>query len=328
LRDLEFFWDYRKMNRLPLFKHCLEFFQDIHDGKITEHTTDADLKKHPYLLYLLRGRSPESKCLVNMRDGIRLYNNIKDFGMREPLEAWRDEKRGKLNIHRGLRRLAVLKALGRRNIPIRVFRDRRTLELMQGDPHGDTVPDDSIHGLAVKQFAKESFRGTDKFWIHNYTPIYDKYLSDKRDKYKKILEIGVSHGGSLLLWHDVFPKAHIYGVDKDISRARLVKGLDRVTLLKGVQGDKDFFRNEVVQYGLFDLIVDDCSHNPKHQKETLEILWNSVNDGGYYVIEDLFWRGTEDKTAQKKLFEMVDSINALEVESVSFYYNLCLIKRR
>jgi len=330
LDNLEWFWDYRKMVRLPLYKHCLQFFKDVHNGKTF---TEDELKAHPYFQYLLAGwnepNNPKiiSRCLFHMIDGISLYNDIKKNGMRAPVEVWRDEKRNKLNIHRGLRRIAIKHTLGHRTIPVRVFKNRSVLEKLQVDPQGE--PDNSIHGIAVKQFTKESHRGTDKHWIHNYTPIYDRYLADKRDKYRKVLEIGVSHGGSLLLWHDVFPNAHIYGVDKDTSRARLVLDNPRVTLLQGMQGDDKFFKEEVIPHGKWDLIVDDCSHKASHQKDTLDLLWDSVNSGGMYVIEDLYWRGTEDKIAMNKLKEMVDDLSdKLEIEFVSFYYNIVFIGKR
>jgi len=331
LGNLEWFWDYRKMVRLPLYKHCLQYFKDIHNG--VELKSDEELKAHPYYQYLLSGwAKPEntniiSRCLFHMREGITLYHDIKENGMRAPIEGWRDEKRGKINIHRGLRRLAIKHALGHGSIPMRVYRNRMALEKLQGMPQGKA--DDSIHGVAVTQFMKEAHRGTDKFWIHNYTPAYDLHLSDKRDKYKKILEIGVSHGGSLLLWHDVFPEAHIYGVDKDTTRARLVKHLPRVTLLQGMQGDDKFFKEEVVPHGKWDLIVDDCSHKASHQKETLELLWDSVEPGGMYVIEDLYWRGSTDKICMNKLKALIDELSdKLEISFIDFHYNIVFIGKR
>ena len=49
---------------------------------------------------------------VNNRS-IKLYNSIKNEGMRNPLDAWRDKDR--VVIHRGGRRLEILKLLGYKN---------------------------------------------------------------------------------------------------------------------------------------------------------------------------------------------------------------------
>ena len=327
--NLEHWWDYRKMIRMPLYHTCLDFFNEVHAGKTF---TDDELVAHPYFQYLLAGwENPDSlakrtRCMYHMRDGIAVYHSIKRVGMRMPMEVWRDEKRDKLNIHRGLRRLAIKNALGHKRIPVRIYKNRFALEQLQRDPVG--TPDDSITGLAVQQMQKYGHNGTDKFWVHDYTELYDAHLGSKRDKYKKVLEIGVFKGASLLLWHDFFTKAHIYGVDMNTSKARMVAGLDRVTLFQGRQGDVDFFKHQVITHSKWDLIVDDCSHKAKDQKETLELLWDSVESGGFYVIEDMYWRGVTDKTARNKLKDMVDLIDDLEVKSVHFYYNIVFVEKR
>lgn len=52
---------------------------------------------------------------------------------------------------------------------------------------------------------------TDKGTCHNYIEIYNKEL-DKKDKVV-LLEIGIHHGGSLVLWDEWFNNAEIYGID-------------------------------------------------------------------------------------------------------------------
>src|SRR3972149_8272692 len=74
--------------------------------------------------------------------------------------------------------------------------------------------------------------GTDKCpqISHNYTPVYYKLLKDKKEKIRKVLELGIGSrktmqwvpkhyqtGASLLMWRDFFPNAQIYGVDRDPS---------------------------------------------------------------------------------------------------------------
>ena len=319
------------MIRLPYYHTCLQFFKDVHSGKTF---TDEELKEHPYFQYLLTGWSEPSnpkiasRCLFHMRDGIEVYNDIKKNGMMAPIEAWRDEKRNKINIHRGLRRIAIKNALGHKSIAIRLFRDRHSLEKLQGDAQGK-FDDTTLHGIAIKQFQKYGYKGTDKFWTHNYTTTYDLHLSRIKDTAKKVLEIGVFNGASLLMWRDFFPNAHIYGADKDISRASMVNGVDRITLLEGNQKDKGFFTKDIIPCGKFDLIVDDCSHIANLQKETLELLWDSIDSGGIYIIEDLHWRGATDPTAMNKLKGMIHEImEGLDISSMHFYYNICILEKR
>lgn len=51
---------------------------------------------------------------------------------------------------------------------------------------------------------------------HHYLPIYERYLSPLRSRPIRMLEIGVSKGGSLQLWRKYFgPEAVIFGIDID-----------------------------------------------------------------------------------------------------------------
>lgn len=325
LDNLEWFWDYRKMDRMPEYKNVLEFYKKINSKKTF---TDEELKKQPYFNYLLsirnkKNSNAEARCLEIMKSGVALYHDIKENGMMNPLELWRDKKRDKMNIHRGLKRLAVKNALGHKYVATRVYKSREALEKLQTPPN-DNVDQNSIHGIAVDQFRKYEYNGTDKYWTHKYTPIYDLYLKDK--KYKKVLELGVKNGASILLWHDFFPEAQIYGFDKDISKAKMVEGLDRVTLIEGMQGSDD--EKKIIEHGKFDFIVDDCTHVPAHQKQTLELLWDSLESGGIYVVEDMHWRGSETKTAMDKLKDMVDKIDKLEITAIHFHYNICFLEKR
>ena len=48
---------------------------------------------------------------------------------------------------------------------------------------------------------------------HGYSEIYDKFLSELKNKKLKILEIGVADGSSVKAWSDFFRKSTIIGFD-------------------------------------------------------------------------------------------------------------------
>ena len=54
--------------------------------------------------------------------------------------------------------------------------------------------------------------GTDNDTIHNYTGIYADLLAQYRKKQGTLLEIGVQHGGSSLLWHEYLPGFKLFPV--------------------------------------------------------------------------------------------------------------------
>lgn len=119
----------------------------------------------------------------------------------------------------------------------------------------------------------------------SYLDIYDRYFNSLRNNVKKIVEIGVLNGESLLMWREYFPNAIIYGLDINPYCKKFEN--DRIKILIGDQNDEEFLKNVKNEIGKCDIILDDGSHITQHQILTFNILYDSLIDGGYYVIEDL-----------------------------------------
>lgn len=122
---------------------------------------------------------------------------------------------------------------------------------------------------------------TDKDEQHSYKVVYDKYTS-KMGKGKKILEIGVQRGGSLITW--AATGAEVWGIDLEAAPAFLKH--PRIHAVKG-----NAYTVEAVQHfkskGVFDMIVEDGSHKPE------DIIWAAryyselLSDDGVMIIEDI-----------------------------------------
>ncbi len=122
-------------------------------------------------------------------------------------------------------------------------------------------------------------------WMH-YFDIYERHFKPFRYQSPRILEIGVSHGGSLDLWQEWFgPGAHITGVDID-PRVKALAKRD-IEIRVGDQGDPNFLGKLADNDGPFDIVIDDGSHRPAHQLLTLQKLWPAMNTNGEYLVEDL-----------------------------------------
>lgn len=120
---------------------------------------------------------------------------------------------------------------------------------------------------------------------HGYTLVYEPYLAPLRDRPIRLLEIGVWEGASLQMWSRAFPQGLIVGVDLDLSRVK--KPLPpNVATLQGSQDDRAFLAH-VALHGPFDVILDDGSHLPEHQRASFDALWPHVTPGGLYIVEDL-----------------------------------------
>ena len=118
--------------------------------------------------------------------------------------------------------------------------------------------------------------------IHNYGLAYEQFFEEFRGKGISICELGVLDGNSLRSWRDYFENATILGVDNEPQR---MLSEDGFTTIVGDQNNPTDLK-ELIGSG-WDIIIDDGSHEAKHQQECLYHLIDCVNSGGYYVIEDL-----------------------------------------
>ena len=121
-------------------------------------------------------------------------------------------------------------------------------------------------------------------WVH-YLPVYDRVFAPFKDKAPRMMEIGVSFGGSLEMWRNYFgPKATIFGVDINPDCAARCDPPNQVRI--GSQADPAFLRQVVAEMGGLDIVLDDGSHFATHQRASFEALWPLLAPGGLYMIED------------------------------------------
>ncbi len=131
---------------------------------------------------------------------------------------------------------------------------------------------------------------------HNYHKHYAPRFNPIRNKVKKVLEIGVFRGHSMLMWQDYFPNAQIYGVDIDYSPHNfgknaydICKDEPRIKLFEmdacnpiNVQRLMNEIGND------FDIIIDDGSHHPVHQLFSTLHYTDYLKDDGIFAVEDVF----------------------------------------
>ena len=127
---------------------------------------------------------------------------------------------------------------------------------------------------------------TDKGTCHNYIEIYNKELN-KKDKVV-LLEIGIHHGGSLVLWDEWFNDAEIYGIDpyfeyNGVLPDAVAKLPYKIFTIDSTSKDQSMiFKDE-----MFDYIIDDGVHTSEFQIKTFDIYFNKLSVGGKYFIEDI-----------------------------------------
>lgn len=143
--------------------------------------------------------------------------------------------------------------------------------------------------------------GTDKVSKHHYGPVYFDLFhnNSKRRNVKKVLEIGPAEGAGIKMFRDFFPNATIYGAEIDQNRVDKLQGLDRIEVYHCDQSKESDLVELLKRTGTnIDLVIDDGSHDPKHQLFTCLILMTYLDKGVTYIIEDVAHPEIEKQLAQ------------------------------
>jgi len=129
--------------------------------------------------------------------------------------------------------------------------------------------------------------GTDKSSLyHGFTVFYEDQLKLLELNPLRILEVGVFRGASLSVWASKFPCAEVHGLDAFLDQHGGVVRPGRFKVAYADQENPASLRAATM--GLkFDIIVDDGGHTMLQQQNTLAALWDRLQPGGLFIVEDL-----------------------------------------
>lgn len=132
--------------------------------------------------------------------------------------------------------------------------------------------------------------GTDKASLHCYDLLYEHLFKKYKDININVLEIGVMHGASSLLWNKYLKKSKVIMVDivnevpqyiwDNMEKERYdyhlmdAYNIDNLNILKN-------------KYNTFDIIIEDGAHSLETQLFTVENYLSLLNTGGCFIIEDI-----------------------------------------
>lgn len=145
--------------------------------------------------------------------------------------------------------------------------------------------DDPLRGDMAKLVANQ----WDINKLAHYLPIYESSFGSRHHPVR-MLEIGVSFGGSLELWRKYFtnPDSVIVGLDSNPKCSQFDAPEHNVHVRIGKQQDTEFLHEVVQELGPFDIILDDGSHIPSYTLKSFQYLFaDGLRDGGAYLVEDL-----------------------------------------
>ena len=129
-----------------------------------------------------------------------------------------------------------------------------------------------------------------------YTAVYELLFGSLKYKEINFLEIGIEKGASTFLWEQYFESAKLYAFEHDEGKIDRVKQLaDKTSFHKVDSGNKEQLEEVFKSTGvLFDIILEDASHQLEHQRNAIEIGVKYLKPGGILVIEDLNVNDAED----------------------------------
>lgn len=125
----------------------------------------------------------------------------------------------------------------------------------------------------------------------SYTIFYNDFFNKQRNEKLNLAEIGISNGGSLLMWNEYFKNSKIYGFEINDSLINnfnekynnnniLISKIDVGYITKIV---KCF--NKINEQ--FDIIIDNSTHNVEDQIRLIKNVYKFLKPGGVIVIEDI-----------------------------------------
>jgi cephalosporin hydroxylase len=162
----------------------------------------------------------------------------------------------------------------------------------------------------------------------HYFDVYDRYFKAYKNQKITILEIGISHGGSLQMWKRYFGKeATIWGIYIDPRCKSLEE--ENIHVLIGSQEDPTFLQSVIEKIGPIDILIDDGGHTQNQQQISFEILFNAISPNGIYLCEDThtsYWNiygGGHKRNGSFTEYakNLIDQINAHHSEQSSLQVN-------
>ena len=133
---------------------------------------------------------------------------------------------------------------------------------------------------------------------HPYTLFYNDLFKHKCGNMLDIAEIGILDGASLRMWQEYFPRSNIYGFeyeDRYLQKFKESFNNERVTLTKIDVTKADSINTSFQStHKLYDIIIDDSTHQFQDQIRVIENTYQYLKPGGVLIVEDIFKRYNEN----------------------------------
>ena len=138
------------------------------------------------------------------------------------------------------------------------------------------------NSFTYKTFLNQKYRSLKH---SNFFYVYDEIFKKFFGKKITLVEVGVTNGGSLFMWKEIFGNdARIIGIDFNPSAKRWEKYGFEIYI--GNQSDNNFWEKFYSNVDNIDILIDDGGHTNDQQIVTLGETNDKINDDGVLIFED------------------------------------------
>lgn len=123
---------------------------------------------------------------------------------------------------------------------------------------------------------------SDKGWLHNYLPSYEKIFTPYRDLDINIFEVGYLNGGSCQLFEKFFSVAKIKAIDITPCIPPPTSNRVKVELMDARDLTQEYFKDFVPT-----IAIDDGSHLLEDQVSFIITVYPVLAEGGILIVEDI-----------------------------------------
>src|SRR6476620_10221250 len=159
---------------------------------------------------------------------------------------------------------------------------------------------------------------------HAYTAIYDMLFNNLRSYGIIMGEIGILDNNSMKCWREYFPNAFLAGfeyiqdkIDKAIKDNLYDTEYYNIDVTNPLNIHNSLKRSRM----LYDILIDDSTHQFDDQINVINAGYKFVKSGGYLIIEDIFKSYDENRyyEALKDLIPYFSSIYFVEANHKNMY---------
>jgi cephalosporin hydroxylase len=120
----------------------------------------------------------------------------------------------------------------------------------------------------------------------HYVAAYERHFGQFVGRPMSFLEIGAGDGGSSQMWKRWFgPLARIVTIDINSYCQKFED--EQVFVRIGDPGDPVFLQQLIDEFGIFDAVIDDGSHQMEQVLSTISYLYPRISPSGVYMVEDV-----------------------------------------